>query len=115
MTALAVDHDRDHALALQGAQAAQARAVLHFTEDETLPTLNWTIREQSSVLRGLLSCNLGDVAKQVTDFQAWCTRLKATPNESVKLGLLEMHVEGWQHGVLVHVWTRVPAVEAVAS
>lgn len=104
-----VDHGRDRDLTVQGRQAAQARAVLHFAEDDHLPTLTWSISDAVvATLSGLLYCDQGDVAGQIASFREWCAYLKAAPTETFERGRVEMHVAGWAHGVPVHVWTRIP-------
>ena len=102
-----VDHSRDHDLAVQGSQAARARAIALLVEQHNLPTVsNWDIRDTSDHLSGLIFADYDDTdgGKQREAVAAWAAFLNSPLTETTSDGRTVLSAEGWAYGVRVHVW-----------
>ncbi len=101
-----VDHSRDHDLAVQGSQAARARALQHLLEMHDLPTIsNWTISDIDNRLSGLVMPTFETSSDdQRAIVAAWAAYLHGTVTEVQVNGRTEVHTEGWSHGVRVRIW-----------
>lgn len=116
-----VDHSRDHDLAVQGSQAARARAIVHLIEDNNLPTIDWSIGTLTELLRGTIYADLGEGAEQQrAKVTAWARFLGAKVTETAVARRTELVVEAWAHGVRVHISgtlrpTRAELIREVAE
>lgn len=105
-----VDHSRDHDLAVQGSQAARARAIALLVEQHDLPTVStWDISDCSDRLSGLIFADHDDTdgGKQREAVTAWAAYLDSPLRETTSDGRTVLSAEGWAYGVRVRIWAQL--------
>ena len=108
MTAITVDHTRDHDLMLDGDQAARAWALWHLTGggEHRLPRLKWLVSDDESCLLAWVN-RVGHYDRARADIEAWAAFLHVEPVTAKVLtlnGREQISAEGRAYGARVRVW-----------
>jgi hypothetical protein len=107
---ITIDHARDHALTVQGNQAARAWALAHLLERTDLPTISgWIIDATNEDLAGFIYPEPGESpAAQRQKLNAWALALNTDVTEDTYSGGTTLRAVGrCEYGVLVRISTRL--------